>query len=72
MHIKLEGEDRFVKNVFNRSLINTDVNSLSEYKNKKAAVLKINTVSEEINTLKNEMSEIKSLLQQLLTKSAEK
>jgi hypothetical protein len=58
--------------VSNRSLINTDINSLNEYKTKKANALKINTISEEINTLKNEMSEIKSLLQQLVTKSAEK
>ena len=72
MYIRLEGEDKFVRNVSNRSLINTDINSLNEYKTKKANALKINTISEEINTLKNEMSEIKSLLQQLVTKSAEK
>ena len=72
MYIRLEGEDKFVRNVSNRSLINTDINSLNEYKTKKANSLKINTISEEINTLKNEMSEIKSLLQQLVTKSAEK
>jgi hypothetical protein len=72
MYIRLEGEDKFVRNLSNRSLINTDINSLNEYKTKKANALKINTISEEINTLKNEMSEIKSLLQQLVTKSAEK
>ena len=35
MFVKLEDEDRFVKNVRNRALVNVDVAGLKDYKNKK-------------------------------------
>jgi hypothetical protein len=72
MFVKIENEDRFVKNVFNHSLINTDIAGLKEYKSKKEMSSKLNGVSEEINMLKTEMSEIKSLLRQLVTQTLEK
>jgi hypothetical protein len=70
--IKLEDEDRFVRDITNRSLINTDINSLTEYKSKKELSSKINLVSAEINTLKHDMSEIKSLIQLLVKQSVGK
>ena len=72
MLIKIEGEDRFVKNTTNQSLINTDIAGLKEYKNKKEMASKVNALSGEINTMKTEMSEIKSLLQQLVKQTSEK
>jgi hypothetical protein len=72
MFVKLEGEDRFVKNVFNRTLINTDVAGLKEYKNKQELHRQVNGISGEINNMKSEMSEIKSLLQQLVKQNLEK
>ena len=72
MFVKLEGEDRFVKSVWDRSLINTDIASLKEYKNKKDLARQVNDISGEINNMKTEMSEIKSLLQQLVNKTLEK
>jgi|APGre2960657373_1045057.scaffolds.fasta_scaffold09707_2 hypothetical protein len=72
MFVKLEGEDRFVKSIWNRSLLNTDVVGLKEYKNKKELARQVNDISGEINTMKTEMSEIKSLLQQLVNKTLEK
>ena len=72
MIIKIEGEDRFVKNTKNQSLINTDVAVLKDYKNKKEMASKVNALSGEINTMKTEMSEIKSLLQQLVKQTSEK
>jgi hypothetical protein len=72
MFVKLEGEDRFVKNVRNRALINTDIVGLKEYKNKKELSNQVNSITGEINTMKTEMSEIKSLLQQLVKQTSEK
>jgi len=72
MFVQLEGEDRFIKNVFNQSLLNTDVAGLKDYKNKKELARQVNDISGEINTMKTEMSEIKSLLQQLVKQTSEK
>jgi hypothetical protein len=70
MLVKLENENRFVKNVINNSLINTDIAGLKEYKNKKEMANKVNSLSDEINIMKTDISEIKSLLQQLVNLSS--
>ena len=72
MFVKIEGEDRFLKNVYNQALVNTDVAGLKDYKNKKNLNLQVNEITGEINNMKTEMSEIKSLLQQLVNKTLEK
>jgi uncharacterized coiled-coil DUF342 family protein len=72
MYVKLENENRFVKNITNNSLINTDIDSLKEYKSKKELASKVNDLSGEINNMKNDISDIKSLLQQLVNSSSEK
>ena len=72
MIVKIEGENRFVKNTKNQSLVNTDITGLKEYKIKKEMTTKVNALSGEINTMKTEMSEIKSLLQQLVKQTSEK
>jgi hypothetical protein len=72
MFVKIEGEDRFLKNVYNQALVNTDVASLKDYKNKKDLNRQVNEITGEINNMKTEMSEIKSLLQQLVNKTLEK
>ena len=46
--------------------------NLKDYKNKKEMASKVNALSGEINTMKTEMSEIKSLLQQLVKQTSEK
>lgn len=71
MFVALENENRFVKNLQNNALINADVEGLQDYKRKKESTNKINNISEEINTLKFEMSEIKNLLQQLVKQNIE-
>ena len=70
MLVKLENESRFLKNTMNNSLINTDISGLKEYKNKKEMANKVNSLSDEINIMKIDISEIKSLLQQLVNLSS--
>lgn len=70
MLVKLENENRFVKNTMNNSLINTDIAGLKEYKQKKEMASKVSSLSDEINIMKTDISEIKSLLQQLVNLSS--
>jgi len=70
MLIKLENENRCLKNTMNNSLINTDISGLKEYKNKKEMANKVNSLSDEINIMKTDISEIKTLLQQLVNLSS--
>ena len=69
MHVKLENENSFVKNIENLALINRDIAGLKEYRNKKEATTKMMHISDEINNMKSEITEIKSLLQQLVNNS---
>lgn len=69
MFVRLENENNFVKSTENKALINRDVAGLKEYKNKKEATTKIMHISDEINNMKSEITEIKSLLQQLVNNS---
>jgi len=66
MFVKLENENSFVKSTKNNSLINQDFAGLKEYKNKKETANKMIQLSDEINNMKSDISEIKSLLQQLV------
>lgn len=66
MFVKLENENSFVKSTKNNSLINQDLAGLKEYKNKKETANKMIQLSDEINNMKSDISEIKSLLQQLV------
>ena len=69
MYVKLENENSFVKNIENLALINRDIAGLKEYRNKKEATTKMIHISDEINNMKSEITEIKSLLQQLVNNS---
>ena len=69
MYVKLENENSFVKNTKNLALINQDIAGLKEYKANKDTSNKMMQLSDEINTMKSEISEIKSLLQLLVNNS---
>ena len=69
MYVKLENENSFVKNIENLALINRDIAGLKDYRNKKEATTKMMHISDEINNMKSEITEIKSLLQQLVNNS---
>lgn len=66
MLIKIEDENQFQKNVLNNSLLNTDRIALSEYKNKIKLKQKVDGLSEEINIMKSDISDIKTMLIQLI------
>jgi hypothetical protein len=66
MLVKIEEENSFKKNMVNKSLVNTDLVALKEYKNRKTLNNKVNGINEEINIMKSDIAEIKSLLHQLV------
>lgn len=66
MLVKLEDENQFKKNIMNNSLVNTDVAALTEYRNKKRLSSKVNNLTDEINIMKSDIADIKSLLIKLV------
>ena len=66
MLVKLEDENSFVKNIKNNSLINQDKAALSDYKNKKLLSSQVNHLTKEINIMKSDIKEIKSLIVRLI------
>lgn len=68
--LKVSGHDGLVRDTSNGAIINTNVTEYNNYMKQKEAALKrqmqASEQAEEINILKNELSEIKSLLTQLL------
>jgi hypothetical protein len=56
----------FVKDTRNGSLLNVNNDSLKAYKAQKNNLNKINKHDEELATIKNEVSEIKKLLEELI------
>jgi len=66
MFIKIENEEKFVKNITNNSLVNNNRADLIEYRNKKQLQSKVNDLSAEINTMKSDIADIKSLLLDLV------
>lgn len=66
---KVKENSSLVRDVSNHALINNDLDALRAYKKKKHASQQIETLGTEINNLKSDMSEIKDMLTQILTKS---
>lgn len=57
---------KYQRDAHSKAIISSDINALKAYKIARKRATQVNSYGEDINTLKEEMSEIKSLLQQLL------
>lgn len=68
--LKVSGHDGLVRDTVNGAIINTNVEDYKVYMAQRESALQrqkqITEQAEEINNIKNELSEIKSLLTQLL------
>lgn len=71
-HIKVEGHSEYAREEKSHAIINTDTSNYTSYmkmmENKKKQKDQLRDAVREINTLKCEMHEIKSLLIQLMDK----
>jgi len=70
--LKVEGHDGLYRDPTTGAIVNRDKSGFQAYmdsvKQSRDREAKVDRVAEELNTLKNEMSEIKGLLVQLLNK----
>jgi len=62
-HLKVKDNDHLYRDVSTGAIINTDRSSFEKYKRSK---LKFQNMEQELDQIKCEMSEIKSLLQQIV------
>ncbi len=67
MRMKVQENERLVRDGSNFAILNTDRSALSAHEQKMAQLRRVKAQEEEINTLKNDISEIKDLLKQLMT-----
>ena len=63
---KVQDSPGFVRDMSNKALLNTDSSAILSYKKQRERRNDINEAMADINMLKNEMSDIKGLLMQLL------
>ena len=61
-YLLLEDHPGYVQDVRSSALLNTDLSSLAEYKQKRKQSKQIQSMQEEINMLKDEIGKIKSQL----------
>jgi hypothetical protein len=62
-YAKIEGEEDYVKDLSSGAVLNTNNSSLQNYKKRRAQLLEQN---KKVQTLENDVKEIKKMLQQLL------
>lgn len=62
----IEENENFVRDVRSNAILNTDLTALQKYKMKRAKEQEVLKTIDEVKELKGELSEIKSLLHQLL------
>ena len=70
--LKIIGNEDLVRDTKSNAILNTDLDALNKYRAKRARDMKINNMAEEVDTLRKEMTEIKSLLMQLVQRENNK
>ena len=63
MHKKVKGHDHLVKDEFSKAVINTDTDGYALYKKRQ---ILMQTKNNEIQEIKNEMSELKLMMTKVL------
>jgi hypothetical protein len=65
-YLKVKEHPELVRDKESKAILNTDRNALNKYKEEREHKLKLNKIIEEHDVIKNELSEIKSLLLKVL------
>lgn len=68
MKYKVEGHPDLIRDGNSKAIINTNRSAMAEHLYKKDMKTTVQSLSEEMNTIKNEFKEIKSLLQQIASR----
>ena len=67
MRLKVQENERLVRDSSNFAILNTDRSALSAHEQKMGQLRRVKAQEEEINNIKSDISEIKDLLKQLMT-----
>lgn len=67
MRLKVQENERLVRDSANFAILNTDRSALTAHEQKMEQIRKVKSQEQEINTLKSDISEIKELLKQLMS-----
>ena len=65
-YLKVEGREDLVREVHSKAILSADLKKLQEHREKKEFFKSLMSQKDDINTLKEEMSEIKVLLHQIV------
>ena len=65
---KVQDNPDLIRDMGNQAILNTNLDSLSAYKKQKAKQREIDAAFDDINTMKQEMQDIKTLMQRILEK----
>jgi hypothetical protein len=65
-YLKVKDEEQLVRDINSSAILNTDTKALQAYKAKKQREIIIDRLAEENEEMKRDISEIKSMLRQLM------
>ena len=61
--------DKFIRDDLSKAVINTDIKGFSQYKSRKAHLNEMRNMKNDVDSLKDEITEIKNLLMMLVEKN---
>lgn len=67
-YAKVKENPELVRDMDSKAVLNTNVPALQAYKKKREKQQEVNAAVDDINTMKNEINEIKTLMQRILDK----
>ena len=63
---QVKEHNNLVKDVRTKAILNTDINSYREAKKRRMESITLQSLTNDVNTIKNEFEEIKTLLKQIV------
>ena len=64
--LKVKEHNNLVKDIRTKAILNTDINSYREAKKRRMESITLQSLTNDVNTIKNEFEEIKTLLKQIV------
>jgi hypothetical protein len=67
-YAKVKENPELIRDMDSKAILNTNVSALQAYKKKREKQQEVNAAIDDINNMKNEINEIKTLMQRILDK----
>ena len=64
--LKVKEHNNLVKDIRTKAILNTDINSYREAKKRRMESITLQSLTNDVNIIKNEFEEIKTLLKQIV------